>query len=257
MEIGSYTGLGNQIFQYCILKILSKKFNMKIYIKSVDYFCLNKFYNLKDIEYTDSIPTDIKLYEEKDLHNISGLEDIQLSGYYQKYKYYIEYKDYISNILQVYPTVYNNIIYEMNKIKMNKSLVIVHIRMPDLKHQDLKDFEYNIITPTFLDKCIYNIKMVDINTIFICFSNDIKRCKSIYKNDNLIFYDGDIYDYYRIMLGDYSIISPSSYSWWPVFLNKNIKQIYSYKPWFNINRHCNYLNENNEIYGNNWIIYEN
>lgn len=215
-QLGSYGRLGNQMFQYALIKSVANKLScqFKIPHTECDLWKLNIQKNL-----LSEIPT--KTYEEKEFkydENVFNInQSVDFLGYFQSYKYFD--KDLISNDFTA------NV--DTSKItKLKKDTVSVHVRLTDyLKYPQVHPFpglEYYKKAMSLFSDCVY-----------VVFSDDISSCRRMFCNcKNVIFENNDtITDLFLMSACTHNIIANSSYSWWAAYLNKDNRVIYP-KRWF-------------------------
>ena len=242
LELGNWTGIGNQMFQYAAALSLSLKngFNLCVIRKwnfllhNFKYF-KNQIYSTEDaVKECDIYIEKVPYFEEK-FFEISNTKNIKLEGYFQHIKYFKEYDDIIRNIFEFnHDMVQNYKTYLQNLKKNNNSkIVAVHMRITNIPNEPPSNAAYCISSQKFFED---SMKLFDLeNDIFICVSNDINRAmKEYYPNINKIgnvytFSEGLIEDMCLMSLCDHYILSPSTYSWWACFLNpsKDKKIIHS------------------------------
>ena len=253
-------GLGNQIFVIAAAFAYSKDNNYKLMLDNrKDVYSYGK----PRQTYNETIFYNIPIYdnEKKDFINISENEyasrinsntytntntnantntNIFLTGgYYQEAKYFNKYRNELIQLLEPTNNTTNKVneIFKQNNIDINNDfLVAIHIRLDD------------VYTPIDADKRVYDKDEYDLiiqklpehlksnpNTKFIIFSNEIPRTKDIFKpaqidHSRMIYIQSEDYIELALMTkcNDY-IVSPSTFIWWGIYLNKNPdKKIFIY-----------------------------
>ena len=65
------------------------------------------------------------------------------------------------------------------------------------------------------------------NVSFLFFSDDISWCKENFSKKNVFFIEGNsaIIDFTLMSKCDHNVITPSSFSWWASWLNRNKNKI--------------------------------
>jgi hypothetical protein len=243
-SIGYSGRLGNQMFQYATLKVISLETgfscylpnNTKIKTDGAFDFTNNKWIQYKldlldGFEITTPI-LDIKtdsLYQEKEftfeseIFNIS--DNTAIEGYFQSYKYFDKYREHILNEF----TFKKEILYKcFNIISKYQNTVSIHVRRGDyVKHPG-----FWTVTPEYIQEALN--KFNDNEYTFLVFSDDIEWCKQIFP-EGVVFikYNSQFEDLCLMSLCQHNIIANSSYSWWGAYLNKNKdKRIVAPSNWF-------------------------
>jgi hypothetical protein len=247
MEIGQWTGIGNQMFQYAALTTLSVLKNFEVIIEKKFNYLLDHFTNIKtNQKYTSNINCSNEFVEKTQLYdpnlfNINNKNNIKLVGYFQNINYFNKHKDIIRNIFKFDDYLINHYRSYLQSLKINSNskIIGIHLRLSDYKTDDINSFLYTFPTLNFIND---SISLFDKdNDIFLIFSNDIERVKSIYNlTHKNIYYisEGQIQDLCILSLCDNYILSSSTYGWWGCFLNPNDdKQIIMLYPWFNQTAH--------------------
>lgn len=164
-------------------------------------------------------------------------ENMQLQGFYQSEKFFIEYKNELINIfregLMTYKTKWETINNEINLLRknLNKPIVSIHIRRGDyLKFKGIHD----PCSIEYYNKAMDIMKnqVGDFHAYFV--SDDIEWCREIFEGHGSFSKNIDELDDLILMVNsDHNIIANSSFSWWGAYLNNNNnKKIISPKKWF-------------------------
>lgn len=245
-QLGEY-GLGNQIYQYIFLLIISKLTNREIIItkKQLNKIKIHKYFTITlkskdEIIYDITYKENIFDYDDKLINNIKNDDSdiINVNGFFQSYHYFINHQIFLSNefiLLNQYETQLNTIYQDIIKASNNKQLVSIHVRRGDY----IRYCDYHIILPPmYFLEAIQQFNENDIdNYYFVICSDDIKWCQRFfYKiSDKTYFSDNsEIIDLFLMSKCDHHIISNSSYSLFSSLLSKkkhNKKYIGS-KIWF-------------------------
>lgn len=221
-RIGDMGRLGNQLFQIAATIGSAEenhdvaKFNMWNYSKFFKIH-IDQTLNIKDINVR---------YQEKDFHfhRIPYVKDMDIIGYFQSEKYFLNCKDKIKEYFE-----FVDDFIDFNKYKNKCS---IHIRRTDY----LQKSEYHPILEQsyYIDSMNY-IKNIGVNE-FVIFSDDIEWCKNNFSEyDNIIYSEGntDIEDLALMSSCSHNIIANSSFSWWGAWLNKNKnKKVIAPIKWF-------------------------
>lgn len=146
------------------------------------------------------------------------------SGYYQDYQYFNEYK---KDIIKLFSPS-NDILVDINNLRdkynmKNNYNICIHIRLEDKftpkSHGGLyTDEEINIIK--------HKLSTLDGNKLI--FSNDIQKCKDIFRDNTDIIYvnEKDYLELYAMSYCDYYIASPSTFNWWGIYLNEGKYEVF-------------------------------
>jgi hypothetical protein len=186
-----------------------------------------------------------------DIPNFQNEDNIKLEGYFQSYKYFEEYQDYIFNLI--------DLDYQLNYIKngynhffkpndIETYTIAMHFRLGDYKHLQ---HSHNILPIDYymnalkhiLTNDINNIKNKKIKVLYFCEKEDNEYVNNIINklidiDINIQFlkvYD-TINDWQQLLLMaccTSNIIANSTYSWWGAYFNKNKNKIVCYPSvWF-------------------------
>lgn len=281
-------GLGNQLFQYALGKMLSIKHNTPLYLdlswfngnttdtkrelKLKQFHChykiasqnqLNFFYKnesnlffafierLKDkLLSRDTI---IEYSFDKVNNKIfSSSKNTYISGYWQSDIYFSD----IENELR------KELIINSEKIQITQNLfdqinrensIGVHVRRGDYVSNPIYSEKFGTCSLKYYNEALLYINNHVKNPIFYIFSDDIKWCEENLKIDqehSFVQSKSDIEDFYLLSKCKHQIIANSSFSWWAAWLNDNKRKIViAPKQWLlNSNR-----NQENPRLPSNWI----
>jgi hypothetical protein len=258
-SIGYSGRLGNQMFQYAVLKALSLKTGYEMFLPDhmsikpdgcfdmtndkwieykLDLFdCFNIHCNVS-LMLPSNTYQEQKFEFEPEIFNIS--DNISIEGYFQSYKYFEEFKQEILKDFTFKSSILDKCNSEISKYT---NPVSIHIRRGDyVNHPGFWN-----ITPEYIQEAFNHFS--DDEYTFLIFSDDIEWCKQIFP-EGVIFIEGNQFEDLCLMsLCDHNIISNSSYSWWGAYLNKNEKKrVIAPKNWFIPTKPLG------DLYPNNWII---
>ena len=271
-QLGNYGRLGNQLFQYALLKSVSFETDRQIILPTNLYNkiwhnqkCLLNNFKLSSIKFLDKNFDFI--YNEKDHmqydENVFQIEqDTNYHGFFQNTKYFIKYIDEIRKEFDIKDEIKNKVIEYLKQF--NKPVVSLHVRRGD--SSDGTDQGLNTFTNNFLEKSLlyqYYSKALDNipkECTILLFTGgsrfednkkDIEWCKNNF-NDKRIVYDIDLNDmdtFCCMTLCDYNIISfLSTYSLWAAYLNKNQKCIAPYNFYPHLKIECK------DLFFPNWTL---
>jgi hypothetical protein len=284
LSIGRCGRLGNQIFQYAILKVLSIRNGFEIVLpiepltqhtvgrynsvigKNDNYkldllecFDLNvKFLNSNEIaenikfQYSENFTMhyDAKIFEIPDNTNYYG--------FFQCEEYYSQYKKEIKNDLLFKEEIVKQIqeYFQYLKEKFNKKIIVtVHIRRGD------NILDNGKFAPVLTKEYYENIfsKLRNSETMFLVVSDDQNWCREFLSAEDVFVSElaekntsilPQILDFYQLSFGDKIIISASTFSWWAAWLSE-ASEIYAPDRWYG----TEYKNHNEEgIRPEEWIL---
>ncbi len=216
-------GFGNILFNVLIGLSFSKKYNMPVYFIS---HYQDQRPNIKTYEIFKSLPylnTHIKIdctfvdreFGYTDINIIDKTKNYLLNGYFQSYKFSIDYiKDIKTQLFNTVPQIFNNAsdIIASASIPSTFVPVCVHVRRGDyLKLQHV----HPVQTDEYYNTGMNKILSIEPNAYFLVFSDDIPfvRNWSILKNKKYTIIDSDVETSFIIMsLCKHFIISNSSLS---------------------------------------------
>jgi hypothetical protein len=178
------------------------------------------------------------IYDEN-LHAIKKSK-FYLEGYWQSYKYF---EKHINELRDLFLPRFHSISDYHKKILENFlpiNAVSIHVRRGDYVTNKIYSKIFHLTDMNYFKTSIELIRSRVKNPTFYIFSNDITWVKnqSIFQDMNLI--DGSnlppYNDYYLMSLCNHHIISNSTFSWWPAYLNNHPNKIViSPKKWSNFN----------------------
>jgi len=292
-DMGNYSRLGNQMFQYACMKTLSNKLNIPIHLRILntnnvfyktrisECFKINDHKQLDEKWYNDNIDQiyqcDEKTmeYDQELVEKVLKEKDksININGYFQTFKYFdqsilkeFQFKDDIETKSQQF----------INSLGKEHILISLHIRRGDISEN--KAANSPISTKYILDSIKYMDDKISGNKLYLIFSDDHEYCKEtlpniLYDPENssnntyiLVLprstntFDSEYLDLAIMSKCSHHIISASSFSWWGAYLNQSKEKIVITPiPWFNINhpdgkRLCS---QEKDIIPNEWIRIEN
>ncbi len=254
-----WTGIGNQMWQYAVLKILQCKTRGSLYLGSSKITELFPHIKLeKHEEFQEG--TELKelrefspIQEIINPQNLSGAVNIE--GYLQHAKYLEGHRDLLNELFAFPKGVQQEakIFVDEIRSKHKCQVVAVHIRLKDYRN-DPTEFLYNIWKPEVLQTVFKP------NQYYLIFSNDIEACKAgfsqIFSATNHSYFSGSPQkDMCTMAQCDELIISASSFSWWPAYLTR--KQTTIPSPWFNPKRRELRDKDVSGLYLLGWNVVEN
>lgn len=253
-------GLGNQLFQIFATIVYSMKRKDKIVFRNVEQLLIgncrptywNSFLESLKILTKDNINISnyyLLQYNEqqyKDIFKEQTPENVILDGYFQSYKYFIEYEKSLFSMIRLQQQQ-ESIKKEYYYILNDKTPIIsMHFRLGDYKN--LQDC-HNILKENYYINSLIEIKkQIDpssIKILFFCEKEDnqiiysyIRRISFETKIDmsKFIKVPDEIPDYKQMLIMsvcDHNIIANSTFSWWGAYFNRNPEKIVCYpSKWF-------------------------
>jgi len=255
-------GVGNQMFQYALGRVLSLALNRQLFIetslleaaKSTPGFTARNFdldmfdirLDLLNIE--KHIKVDDKIYSitEKSFEYDENLFElvktidhpVMLSGHWQSYKYLELFNKTIKKDFKLNLKLTEHWL-ELSRLISSTESVMINVRRTDYL---LKQDYHGVVTNQYLTAAINIIKTKITNPYFFIFSDDITWCKeNIPLSSNIFFVDNKYYDekyqrYLQLMCScNHFILSNSSFAWWSAYLGSGKKSIViAPKEWFTV-----------------------
>jgi|688.fasta_scaffold378463_1 hypothetical protein len=282
LTIGHNGRLGNQIFQYAILKCISfengyevvlPKENAEIVINgrfnpsinNIDRYKLDllECFQIKDKVLDTKEITKNLLFQYKENLTMDYKEDFLSSskdntnydGFFQCIQYFEKYQKELKNCLKFNSTIEqicNLYIEKIKKYYNIEELITIHIRRGDLAGDQGK---YQVLlSPEYYKKLIN--KLSNDKNKFLILSDDLEWCKKEFIGNNIIFCDYSVssipahfIDFGILSKGNKIIMSPSSFSWWAAFLSE-AKEIYCPNRWYG-SEYSNFNEQN--VRHSSWI----
>lgn len=220
-QLGNQGRLGNQLWQIAATIAHAKKHNVPFQFPQWSY---ESHFNLHGCFGNIKVN---RVYAESHFHysEIPFWGDMDLSGYFQSYKYFENCKEDIDNLLT-----------PASQFDKEMGLCSIHIRRTDYVHQpqnhptqNMKYYEYAMQ----LSNC----------SKFLIFSDDIIWCKNNFKGNQFEFSEGNSPAIDLALMAkkcENNIICNSSFSWWGAYLNQNInKKVIAPNLWFGSNLNHN------------------
>ena len=260
--------LGNQLFIVFMIISYSLKYN-------IDYtFLYPQTNNNWDVAFkyikhktVNKLPIIHIRYREKTFHyteipKFNVNKNILFYGYYQSYKYFIEYYDKIYDILNIEEHI-NEV---KKKIDINlQDYTSIHFRIGDYSNTN---GAFPVLPLSYYINCIKELiqkkKKDHLNFMIFCEKQDIDtvskhicELKKMYTKCNfrILSHEYNAWETILIMsMCNDNIIVNSSFSWWGAYLNKNKEKIILYPSlWFS-KEEPNFKNYNyKDLCPNSWI----
>lgn len=231
-ELGNLGHLGNQMFQYASLQGIANNrgFNWMIppknnfgknypSLRSNIYDCF--YLDLKIDSHTGTTEKESVIEShhgfDEELFNTCP-DDVNLSGYFQSYKYFEGIKNKIKRDFAFLPSQVD--------IIPQKNTLSIHVRRTD--YLGLSDYHTNLLDDYYLQA----LDSIGEFSEAIVFSDDIEWCKTVSIFQGFTFSLGNPYFDLNLMSKcDKHIIANSSFSWWGAWLS-NSDDVIAPKDWF-------------------------
>ena len=249
-QLGSYGRLGNQLFQYAILKSVSLKTGYEIMLPEnvynrrwhgqkcpLDNFIL-KSAKLGSVNVSNHFnePTVDMILDGKRFHpKVYEIKDnTNFLGWFQSPKYYEDIKNELIDEIQLKDTFVNYANEYLSKF--NNTTVSLHVRRGDVSDGTNKgcewanDFSENSIQFKYYSKVL---SLIPKDSTILLFTggnrnnhlkSDLEWCKEKFNDDRIIFVEelDEIRTFALMTKVDINIMGfKSTFSWWGSFLNKN------------------------------------
>lgn len=232
-ELGKWGRLGNSLFECATTISLALENNDSYGFPKWGY---SNYFNL-DFCFFDNLNIN-NIYNETGFayNKIDYKPNLDLRGFFQSEKYFINNRDMIVDLLM-----------PKHDVKEECGTCGIHVRRGD--YLNLKDCYVQ------LGMDYYNNAMKIIKSKkYLIFSDDIEWCKTQFKGDQFEFITGNTdYEDMAIMAKrcENMIIANSSFSWWGAWLNINSdKIIIAPNKWFQFKLS---YNDTKDLIPNNWI----
>jgi len=150
-----------------------------------------------------------------------------ISGYFQSEKYFAQYTDEIRKEFTV-----KSHFMEVAKKKLKEyanrgdKIISLHVRRVGHEKPELQKIHKYPDVKYYLNAMEFFRNQISI-PIFLFFSDDIKWCKSTFRKEDIVFSENNspIIDFTMMSKCDHNIITPSSFSWWASWLNRNNNKV--------------------------------
>ena len=219
VALGNYGRLGNQMFQVAATLAAASRTGSKACFPKGS--SAQDTFELSDCAFLEDIQLDFG-YSEKSFEfdpNIFLVHpNVNIHGYFQSEKYFIDSEDIIKRNFQFRPEIKEKAASLISKIGDN--ICAVHVRRGDyLNLQHVHKPPGN----EYYEDAIKTISEHSKNTKFLIFSDDIEWCKSSEVFINCLFSEqtDDRIELCMMTLCDSHIIANSSFSWWGARLAKS------------------------------------
>jgi hypothetical protein len=272
-QIGSYGRLGNQLFQYAILKSISLKKGYEIVLPNFinnkiwhNQPCLLNNFKLPSCRFEENIfyeqtysEKNLRSYDEK-IYDVN--DNTNFFGFFQNPKYYEDIREELISEFEIRDEIMEKITNFLSKF--NTPVVSLHVRRGDLSDSSntidfdwVNDYSKGSILNNYYEQAL---RLIPSDSTILLFTGgsrendtkgDFEWCKKFFNDERIIFVDNfnDIETFTLMKSCDINITSfASTYSWWASFLNKNNNVIApeNFYP-------SSYVNPDN-VYPKNWKL---
>jgi len=234
--------LGNQLFKYAMIRSYSLLHNVQIVLPDPRTHRLSElkincnYYDKSIIElYTKN------RYNESEFHfNQQALKHSpkqNFKGFFQSEKYFKDIREVLRKDFHLSDNKKEEKALEnlklIRKENTGKEIVSIHVRRGDYVPSKIwysdgittyspdRDLKHPLMPVEYFQEAASEFK----NAIFLIFSDNLKDidwCKKKLMINNAIFtHNDDLIDFKMMQFCDHNIISNSSFSWWPAWLNSN------------------------------------
>lgn len=181
---------------------------------------------------------------------IPFVPNMEITGYFQSEKYFINHKNEILKLFAPHPEIVNYLNEKYTDIINHPETVSVHVR--SYLKEDPEQKAHITYGVEFFEKAIM---LFPETALIVVFSNQIEWCRQNFSHipRNLRFIEGEEhhYDFYLMSMCKHNIICNSSFSWWAAYLNRNPRKIVIAPPlWFN----PSYIASTPDLLPPEWVV---
>lgn len=227
--------LGNLMMEYVFLYIIAKE--KHLYPVVPENSELFKVFNIEKtklsaIEKPDDSCSKLPVYKERwglsfdeKLLAVPPYQSVRFDGYFQSWKYWIEYEDEIRKLLRFknpirqkahaqMREIINKMKFEVNK---ENAIVSIHIRRGDYATEG--HYKYGKLTPneTYYANAMQYFKTKHKNVLFVVGSNDIDWSRNALAQEKNVFFstgNSAAEDIALLSLANHTIMSVGTFGWW-------------------------------------------
>jgi len=274
-------GLGNQMFQYAFASVLAQKNKKKLLLDTSFFentekklgftprpFELHVFNNnyksasQKNIVSFDTLSLinrfkkkyglryPIKYIEDFSKYNpclLSIKQDVYLQGYFQSYKYFMGYEDFVRHLFSFNTEALSTSNKRILNIIKETNAVSIHVRRGDYVNDALTNAYHGTCGLDYYLEAINILELQYHNLTLFFFSDDMEWVKNAFGNLKQQKYFVNVnlnnswVDMLLMSVCRHHIIANSSFSWWGAWLNPNpLKTVVAPKQW-NYNKELDIL----------------
>ena len=221
--------LGNHLFQYCICRIVAMKNGYNFFIPYSGK--LKECFPNLDLGVSDGIIRygcpDLREGEEFNPHIYNVRDFTHLNGNYQGVKYYEDHEDLVKEWLKI--EMDDEVQKVIDKYPVDEYCYI-HLRGNSNKSS------WFMTPKSFYEKGIAEMTKMKEDVKFVIITDDVELSKEFFPDIDVIsgHYEGVMTDFKSLYFAKYSIISNSTFSWWPRWLSDGIT--FAPNHWLNYNK---------------------
>lgn len=199
--------LGNNLFQYSLVRIIAEINNYEFYIDRKAWNALaGKIFDVDlGLDYSN---TNLIYEEQPDECNYKINNNTMLIGFFQCEELYKPYRDKIINWLKLRPV---NIESLLEKYNINEYCYI-HFRGTDFNNI------FYCVKSDYYYEAMNKIKSIYNNIKFVVITDDLNEAYRIFKNVDVLNNDISI-DFNLLYNSKFCIIPNSTFSWWSSWLS--------------------------------------
>ena len=164
-------------------------------------------------------------------------DNMEIRGWFQSEKYFIDHKEQIIDLFSPSPEILNYLRSKYAHIVNHPMSVAIHYR--SYAKEDPHEQVYAHLSPKYYKAAMDQFPE---DALFVIFSQDMAWCKEHLAplKKNILFIEQESYyhDFYLMTLCKNNIICNSTFSWWAAYLNKNPnKKVFAPLHWFSPSYH--------------------
>lgn len=251
--------LGNQMFQ--IAAGLSLAEDTGFYIVFPDFlrqFSEDNIQNYKNIFSSLDASTPLmaatsRFEEHPHFHfqPIPLVPNMDVFGYFQSEKYFKHNKEKICAFFEAPSSIKEYLTQKYTFLIEHPNTVAIHMRAYQLEDMNIEKC-FPFLTGEYFQKAT---EFFSEDALFVIFSDNIEWAQkemSCFTRPHVFIKESPYNDLYLMSFCKHQIISPSSFSWWGAYLNKNPnKKVIAPDPWFSpISGH-----DSSNVVPENWILF--
>ncbi|CAF1122214.1 unnamed protein product [Adineta steineri] len=223
--------LGNRLFMFASAYGLSLKYSCQLYIDQniinelqtsfemnltslLSKSQLNNFTSITKIENHCSYIPDV-------LHSLNNSYSIELSGYWQVHKYFLDYMEQIKQQLRFKKSILDRVknFLEKNIDKNISTSVGIHIRRGDFL------LVRRVSSDNYIFNAMSHFQIKYHSVIFIIVSDDKGYCRKTFGQKKNVLVTPDSFsaadDLATLTLCKHTILTAGTFGWWGAFLSQN------------------------------------
>lgn len=232
--LGAHGQMGNQLFQYAMLKGVSAKTGYSVAIPDRFHrenpglagryrWCSLQPFKLEcDVLSISNLHArPMALFEEPHFEFCPDVfmapDETDFSGFFQSPKYFSHIEDVIRREFRLADEIVQEAVEAMDEYrKKSPSLVSLHVRLSDNINSDRLGFNYMVRLPYYQRA----VKLFP-NSKFLVFSDNPWACRRIFDAPQFIIHDrrSQWVDFEMISMCDHHINAASTFSWWAAWLD--------------------------------------